>query len=386
MRTKLLYDLTACQPSQSSKRHGGGRYGEVVFLRILERRLPIASYFDSSRWINPELIERAKERGVAIYDISDNSLDEIVKECGATHIYSAGPLDLRDTCPCHLIFTWHGLRDEETPLDSFFWRYKHNSWKAVVRFALKRFIPKAGFHKKATQNRRVLANPERTFVMVSNHSEKSLRSFYPEAKGREVRVFYSPSTSSDFSLERRCHEKYFMLVSGNRWFKNNLRAIMALDRLFAMGYLQEFKVKITGAKDAGCYRYKLHNPERFDFCGYVDDVELEQLYHDAYCLIYPSLNEGFGYPPLEAMHYGVPVIASPFTSIPEVCGDAVIYFNPFSIEEIMSRILMMVEPNIHSKYSELGRQRYMMITDRQNADLDGLIDYIYSITGANLGC
>lgn len=381
MRSKLLYDLTACQPSRSSKRHGGGRYGEVVFLRILERKLSITCYYDSSRWISPELLEKAKEYGVAIYDINDNSLDEIVKDCGATHIYSAVPIDMCDTCPCHLIFTWHGLRDEETPLDSFFWRYKHDSWKTVVRFALKRFIPKVGFYKKAAQHRRVLANPERTFVMVSNHSEKSLRSFYPEAKGRDVRVFYSPSTSGKLTLERKYDDKYFLMVSGNRWEKNNLRAIIALDRLFSMGYLDGFRAKITGVKSASCYRYKIKNVDRFDYCGYVDDTELEQLYHDAYCLIYPSLNEGFGYPPLEAMHYGVPVIASPFTSIPEVCGDAVIYFNPFSIEEIMSRILMLADPDIHAKYSERGNQRYFKITERQNADLDGLIDYIYTIAG-----
>jgi glycosyltransferase involved in cell wall biosynthesis len=217
--------------------------------------------------------------------------------------------------------------------------------------------------------------------MVSNHSEKSLRSFYPEAKGRDVRVFYSPSTSGKLTLERKYDDKYFLMVSGNRWEKNNLRAIIALDRLFSMGYLDGFRAKITGVKSASCYRYKIKNVDRFDYCGYVDDTELEQLYHDAYCLIYPSLNEGFGYPPLEAMHYGVPVIASPFTSIPEVCGDAVIYFNPFSIEEIMSRILMMADPDIHAKYSERGNQRYFKITERQNADLDGLIDYIYTIAG-----
>ena len=56
-----------------------------------------------------------------------------------------------------------------------------------------------------------------------------------------------------------------MMVSGNRCEKNNLRAIMALDRLFTMGYLYDFKVKITGAKDASNFRYKLMNKQRFEF-------------------------------------------------------------------------------------------------------------------------
>ena len=112
--------------------------------------------------------------------------------------------------------------------------------------------------------------------------------------------------------------------------------------------------------------------------GYVDDMDLEYLYANAYSFIYPSLNEGFGYPPIEAMHYGIPVLSSPFSSIPEVCGDAVIYFNPFSIDEIKNRILMILEPNIHNHYEELSKQRYDLITKKQNEDLDGLIKYLFN--------
>ena len=113
--------------------------------------------------------------------------------------------------------------------------------------------------------------------------------------------------------------------------------------------------------------------------GFVDDDELEQLNHDAYCLIYPSLNEGFGYPPLEAMRYGTPVVASPVTSISEVCGESVIYFNPFSIEELKSRLLMITDFNIHKQYSEKGYRRYLAIHEKQERDLDLLIDYLYNI-------
>jgi glycosyltransferase involved in cell wall biosynthesis len=92
-------------------------------------------------------------------------------------------------------------------------------------------------------------------------------------------------------------------------------------------------------------------------------------------LIYPSLNEGFGYPPLEAMHYGIPVIASPFTSIPEICGEAALYANPFSIEEIMARILQMTEPEVHQHYKQQGLKQYSIIKDKQEKDLDALINF-----------
>ena len=103
----------------------------------------------------------------------------------------------------------------------------------------------------------------------------------------------------------------------------------------------------------------------------------EQLYHDAYCLIYPSLNEGFGYPPLEAMHYGVPVLASAFASITEICEGASIYFNPFSIEEIAARILYICNMDVHREYAKRGVNQFNKVATKQKVDLDALIDYLY---------
>lgn len=62
--------------------------------------------------------------------------------------------------------------------------------------------------------------------------------------------------------------------------------------------------------------------------GYVDDDDLAALYSDAFCFVYPSLYEGFGLPPLEAMQCGCPVIASDTSSLPEVIGDAGIMIDP----------------------------------------------------------
>ncbi|MGD0584997.1 MAG: glycosyltransferase family 1 protein [Oryzomonas sp.] len=62
--------------------------------------------------------------------------------------------------------------------------------------------------------------------------------------------------------------------------------------------------------------------------GYVSDPELSQLLKNALALVYPSRFEGFGLPPLEAMHVGCPVVTTACTSIPEVCGDAALYIDP----------------------------------------------------------
>ena len=154
---------------------------------------------------------------------------------------------------------------------------------------------------------------------------------------------------------------------------------MALDKLFSLGYLDGYKVKVTGVQSSAHYRYKLINKDRFVFLGYVEDEVLEQLYHDAYCFIYPSLNEGFGYPPLEAMRYGVPVIASPYSSISEICEGAVLYANPLSVEEIMARILFITSKDVYDDFSHRATIQYKKITERQNADLDLLVDFIYDL-------
>lgn len=60
---------------------------------------------------------------------------------------------------------------------------------------------------------------------------------------------------------------------------------------------------------------KIKNKSHFVLLEYVDNNVLESLYKGAYALIYPTLNEGFGYPPLEAMKYGTPVLSSPFLQL-----------------------------------------------------------------------
>lgn len=78
--------------------------------------------------------------------------------------------------------------------------------------------------------------------------------------------------------------------------------------------------------------------------------KLASLYQNAYLFVYPTLNEGFGYPPIEAMQFATPVICSAITSTTEICGDSVLYFNPYSIDEIKNRILMMENPKIREFY------------------------------------
>ena len=74
------------------------------------------------------------------------------------------------------------------------------------------------------------------------------------------------------------------------------------------------------------------------FTGYLPDAELVGVYSNALVFVYPSLYEGFGIPPLEAMHCGCPTIVSDTSSLPEVCADASYFVNPEKPEEIAAAL------------------------------------------------
>ena len=79
-------------------------------------------------------------------------------------------------------------------------------------------------------------------------------------------------------------------------------------------------------------------PDNIVFTGYVNDIDLVDLYNKASLFVYPSFFEGFGIPPLEAQACGTPVVCSNTTSLPEVGKDSVIYCDPYSLKDIREKI------------------------------------------------
>ncbi len=83
---------------------------------------------------------------------------------------------------------------------------------------------------------------------------------------------------------------------------------------------------------------KQHYFDDIVFTGFIPDEELKWYYQNARAYVFPSLNEGFGLPGLEAMVHGCPVVSSNFSCLPEVHGDAAHYFNPEDIHEMAQKI------------------------------------------------
>jgi glycosyltransferase involved in cell wall biosynthesis len=106
------------------------------------------------------------------------------------------------------------------------------------------------------------------------------------------------------------------------------------------------------------------------FSGYVSDADLVALYSSALALAMPSYSEGFGLPAIEAMACSSPVLASDRGSLPEVVGDAGIYFDPFDAESISKAIIEMVENDaLRGQLSSNAKARAQSFTWERAAQL-----------------
>jgi glycosyltransferase involved in cell wall biosynthesis len=94
------------------------------------------------------------------------------------------------------------------------------------------------------------------------------------------------------------------------------------------------------------------------FVDYVSKEELPRLYAEATLFVFPSLYEGFGLPVLEAMSYGCPVVAANGSSIPEVCGEAALYFDPTDVGDIVRTLTkVLTTPDLLTYLSDQGNKR-----------------------------
>jgi glycosyltransferase involved in cell wall biosynthesis len=154
---------------------------------------------------------------------------------------------------------------------------------------------------------------------------------------------------------------YFVFV-GNVKPNKNLSALvraMALARdsvphdLVIVGKRDGF-----GTGDPETLRAGAQLGDRVYFTGYVETELLEQFVAFADALVMPSLYEGFGLPPLEAMAAGCPVAASRVASLPEICGEAALYFDPTDHEEIASCLGRLAgEESLRQSLRERGYQQ-----------------------------
>ena len=116
--------------------------------------------------------------------------------------------------------------------------------------------------------------------------------------------------------------------------KNQVRCLETLRRLPEDIFLVLAGGEGHGSEAVHSYIRANHLDRRVRLLGYVSDLRVEELYELADVLLFPSLEEGFGLPVLEAMAHSLPVVTSSSSALPEVGGDAALYVNPHEVEDI----------------------------------------------------
>jgi glycosyltransferase involved in cell wall biosynthesis len=185
-------------------------------------------------------------------------------------------------------------------------------------------------------------------IAVSHCTRNALVDYFamPEERLRVIheapRKIYYPE--GDIELIRNTLERLeifhnFILSVGSLEPRKNLQTLLHAYAAYIERHAGRELLVVAGGEgwlneDLPLYVAKLGLGERVKFLGYVQDADLRVLYSAAKLFVYPSVYEGFGLPPLEAMACGAPVITSNASALPEVVGDAAALVDPSSSEEL----------------------------------------------------
>ncbi len=197
-----------------------------------------------------------------------------------------------------------------------------------------------------------IVNRARAIITVSQYTKKRLmeefkaikNNIYVNHNGINRAVFYQASLKEIqyFKKKYQLPERYFLVVGIGKKHKNLDGLILALKNLWKEKLLDIPLVVAGTNQKMPEYVKELITDDiknQIIFLPFIPKDQLRILYSSAFLFIMPSKLEGFGFPLLEAMACGVPTISSHSASLPEIAGDATIYFDPYSVEEVKNAIL-----------------------------------------------
>lgn len=160
---------------------------------------------------------------------------------------------------------------------------------------------------------------------------------------------------------------YFVCVGNVKPYKNLGRLVEAFLRIqhkiaHDLVIIGQSEGLITGESHEFFERVRAAG-DRIQLTGYVSRMQLLSLVGHADALVMPSLYEGFGLPPLEAMAAGVPTVVARVASLPEVCGDSALYFEPLQVGDIADKLtLIAFDTQLRARLRKEGLERSMLFS------------------------
>lgn len=235
--------------------------------------------------------------------------------------------------------------------------YKGKKIATIHDMAMHTMSDKRTFMQNMTKNillKNTIAHADK-LICVSEFSRRELLNYYPKVEDK-IEVIYEgieiPEIHMNYYEEIKVLEKfnilknkYILYVGTIAPHKNIKKLIQGFN--YAKDKIPDYKLLIAG-KRGWMYDEVFKEVEVLElqnkvvFTDFVSDIELEVLYKNADLFVSVSLYEGFGFPPLEAMGRGVPVLISDIEIFKEICSDAAIYCNPNELEDIGHKIIQIL--------------------------------------------
>jgi len=206
-------------------------------------------------------------------------------------------------------------------------------------------------------------------IAVSEYTKQSILTYFPKTDPKKITVIYEGLTdlTTKSKQERKVDTRLapttsYLLSIGNSYPHKNLpRLIQAFEQIAPQ--FPDLRLILAGRKDIFFDRID-HQIQRSAVANRIDhianptDEDLVRLYSNATLFVFPTLSEGFGLPPLEAMQFCVPVVSSNASCLPEILGNAAAYMNPTSVEDmaqVISRLLN--DPDLQAELRKNGLEQ-----------------------------
>ncbi len=362
---------------------GLGRYTQEIVDRVIKivsedkdlKNLSFVIFLSPDNYDLFKLSDNSRVEKIKInfrwYSLAEQLLFPIIIKKNKIDLMHFPHFNIPIFCPSKFVVTIHDLILTHFPSlrattrnKAIYW-FKNLAYKLVINKAVSK-------SEKIITVSRFTKNDILSKFKVSD--EKIVVSYEGVANFSETDSNYnlSDQDSVDESLTDILSKKYILYV-GSAYPHKNLEVLLdVFSRLKKEG--DDIILLLVGKKDyfykrleeraraKGLY-YKESNDANICFAGYVPDSFLHNLYKNALAFIFPSLYEGFGLPPLEAMSVSCPVLSSNKASLPEISGQAALYFDPENVSEIYDRIKdVEIDSELRNNLIQKGTERVKMFS------------------------